>query len=957
MADGHEDAAIIELRNALKNKSSFVEARAQLADLLFASGDFRAADADYGRALEALAIANTRGVPLDAALRRRLTHAQWLSKIRSQQAAEVISTLSRGSGSRRKSSANSKLQPDELALLGHARLALDDTELARQEFASAIAGDDQLSLAHYGRALVAWRSGDLPLAETSFRRAVELDTRDPQLLLDKADFELSQGEYAAARNSFALVEALPGNDLAANLGLVRVQIIEEDYAAASAALDSLLSVNPRLMPAVYLRGLVAYKQGELDEAQLYMRTVLSDKADYPQALYLLGAVQFQKKNFSQAESNLATYVSDKSADASGRKLLAAVRMQTGSYEGVISALSPLAASSSDAQTLAMLGTAHARMGQLNEASEYLDRAVTLAPDVRELRNQLAVTLLAAGNSAQAIGQLESAIELDSELQLSDYLMVLAQLRNGDVTEALSTAQALRARAPEDPMGENLIGAVRFAQGDVLAARASFESALEKDASFQPAVLNLVRLELAEGNRDKAFAVLQDLLAIDANNERALLKLAELELASSALGETGQGVDSDARAESVARAKEHLRQAAVAHPESLAPVLALARLGLFESDTAVALAESAKAMQLTPDNASVIALRIDSLLLAGDSREANLALDVLSKKLRGPGAKNYRQLLGLARLYEKAGQYDDARAVYRMVEQAPAGNSDEIRNQAATALLRFDLLEGDVGEARSKLTLMDESARSSSLYRLLKADVESAEGDIESARSGYEALLAEGSRQALFRLVALHDRSGTPQQADELLASWISTHPKDTDAEVVLGTHLLGRGEFSQARLRFESSLAAAPNNVVVLNNLAWLYQQTGDVRAPQTAERAWSLAPENADVADTYGWILVNSGKLKLGSEVLLKAYGLAPKNLSIAYHTASALSETGRSRRALAILKPFGLQEEAQEEAQEASAAYAGSADRAAALALFRKLVAVKDIEAEAEKVDKLIE
>jgi len=909
MADGHEDAAIIELRNALKNKSSFVEARAQLADLLFASGDFRAADADYGRALEALAIANTRGVPLDAALRRRLTHAQWLSKIRSQQAAEVISTLSRGSGSRRKSSANSKLQPDELALLGHARLALDDTELARQEFASAIAGDDQLSLAHYGRALVAWRSGDLPLAETSFRRAVELDTRDPQLLLDKADFELSQGEYAAARNSFALVEALPGNDLAANLGLVRVQIIEEDYAAASAALDSLLSVNPRLMPAVYLRGLVAYKQGELDEAQLYMRTVLSDKADYPQALYLLGAVQFQKKNFSQAESNLATYVSDKSADASGRKLLAAVRMQTGSYEGVISALSPLAASSSDAQTLAMLGTAHARMGQLNEASEYLDRAVTLAPDVRELRNQLAVTLLAAGNSAQAIGQLESAIELDSELQLSDYLMVLAQLRNGDVTEALSTAQALRARAPEDPMGENLIGAVRFAQGDVLAARASFESALEKDASFQPAVLNLVRLELAEGNRDKAFAVLQDLLAIDANNERALLKLAELELASSALGETGQGVDSDARAESVARAKEHLRQAAVAHPESLAPVLALARLGLFESDTAVALAESAKAMQLTPDNASVIALRIDSLLLAGDSREANLALDVLSKKLRGPGAKNYRQL------------------------------------------------EGDVGEARSKLTLMDESARSSSLYRLLKADVESAEGDIDSARSGYEALLAEGSRQALFRLVALHDRSGTPQQADELLASWISTHPKDTDAEVVLGTHLLGRGEFSQARLRFESSLAAAPNNVVVLNNLAWLYQQTGDVRAPQTAERAWSLAPENADVADTYGWILVNSGKLKLGSEVLLKAYGLAPKNLSIAYHTASALSETGRSRRALAILKPFGLQEEAQEEAQEASAAYAGSADRAAALALFRKLVAVKDIEAEAEKVDKLIE
>ena len=960
VTQGDEDAAIIELRNALKNNDSYLEARAQLADLLFASGDFRAAEADYGRALDALALAEANApdsVSDPAAtngLRRRLTHAQWLCKIRLQQAAEVISELSRKSEAGDESTGSGNLQPDELALLGHARLALDDIELAQQDIADALTGDDTLSLAHFGQALIAWRSGDVQLASDSFKRAVELGTRDPLLLLTKADFELSQAELESARKTFALAQALPGKDLAANLGQVRVLIVEEDYAGATAALDAQLAEFPDLLAAVYLQGLVAYKQDELDTAQLYLRRVLSGKPDSAQALYLLGAVQFQTKDYLQAETNLSTYVSGTPGAGPGRKLLGAVRMQTGNYEGVIAALSPLAVASTDAQTLAMLGTAYARLGRLNEASEYLERAVTLAPDVGQLRNQLAVTLLAAGDSAQAIGQLESAIELESELQLSDYLLVLAQLRNGSVDDALLSAQALRERAPEDPMGENLLGAVYFAQGDVVAARASFESALLKNAAFQPAVLNLVRLELAEGDMDAAFAVLRRLLAADPDNERALLELAELELVTDSSRGAAEIVDRGTRAESRVRAKSYLKQAALAHPNSLAPKLALARLGLVEGDSKVALAESGEALRLAPDNPSVLALRIDSLLLAGESREAAGLLSLLSQRLRRPGSENYAQMLGLARLFERAGQRENAQSVYRSVEQAPAETPPEIRNQAALALAQIDLLEGDVGLARLRLAQLDASTRSSVRYRLLSADVAQAEGDIDSARSGYEELLGEDIREALFRLVAIHMRSETPQQADELLANWISAHPEDTEAELVMGTNLLGRKNYSQARVRFERALEASPNNVVILNNLAWLYHQTGDIRAREMAERAWALAPANADVADTYGWILLGIGELNLGSEVLVKANALAPDNLSIAFHAAKALSDTGRGERALAILKGFNL----QEESAGSSAPFAGdSADRQAALTLLRKLVAVYDVETKAEEIDELIE
>jgi len=952
VAAGQEDAAIIELKNALKKSSSYVDARAQLADLLFASGDYRAAEADYRRALESIeALADSEASAVDSALKSRLIRAQQLCKIRLRRAAEVISELDLLAASSGQAAETPALQPEDQALLGHARLALDDVELARQEFDQALERDEQLSLAYFGRALVAWRSDDFQLATSSFNLAVESGTHDPQLLLSKAEFELGQGDFAAAKESFERAETLPGNDLPARLGLARVQILQEDYVGATGALDALLGVSPDLPPAIYLQALVAYKQGELDRSQLFLRKVLSDQSNYSQALYLLGAVQFQQQEFLQAEANLSTYIAQEPDSESGRKLLGAVRMQTGNYDGVVAALSPLGLESGDAQSLAILGSAYARLGRLNEASEYLDKAVSLAPDVGELRNQLAVTLLATGDSAEAIGQLESAIKLDSELQLSDYLLVLAQLRNGNVEQALLAAKALRERAPEDPMGENLLGAVRFAQGDVAAARAAFNSALTKDPTFQPAALNLVRLELAEDQTEAAFGVLQALLVADPDNERALLKLAELELNTNA-----QAVPVELTA-AIARAKGFLQQGVQAHENSLPLRLALARLGLLEGDAAIALAESAKALQLAPDNAGVLAVRIDSLLLAGKMRDVAGPLRLLEQRVKRPGVANHAQLLGLAQLFEKAGQPGKARDLYRQLEDDPSAARDQVPgkvlDEARLALSRFDLRDGDAARAQARLNQVSDSAHSSAKYRLLTADIKRVEGNVDAARRIYEALIDESNRQALFRLVALHRASDAPQRADELLQQWSELHPDDTDAEMVLGTGMLSRGDFAAARSQFEAILDRAPNNVVVLNNLAWLYQQTGDTRAREVAKRAWSLAPTNADVADTYGWILVGAGEPELGSDVLVKAHGLAPRNISIAYHAASALAEIGRTQQARAILNGLKL----EEDSLQPSGASASSADKSAALALLRQLVAVDEIEAEAEEVNELIE
>ena len=98
--------------------------------------------------------------------------------------------------------------------------------------------------------------------------------------------------------------------------------------------------------------------------------------------------------------------------------------------------------------------------------------------------------------------------------------------------------------------------------------------------------------------------------------------------------------------------------------------------------------------------------------------------------------------------------------------------------------------------------------------------------------------------------------------------------------------------------------------MLALNNLAWLYFEEGDSRAVGLAERAYNRAPERAEIIDTYGWLLIKSGRLEKGLSLLEKAAKRSPENGDIRYHLAAGLAEVGeqsRARRELTALLDSG--------------------------------------------------
>jgi cellulose synthase operon protein C len=112
-------------------------------------------------------------------------------------------------------------------------------------------------------------------------------------------------------------------------------------------------------------------------------------------------------------------------------------------------------------------------------------------------------------------------------------------------------------------------------------------------------------------------------------------------------------------------------------------------------------------------------------------------------------------------------------------------------------------------------------------------------------------------------------------------------------KMVLAEAYMRRGQTDKS-IRLYESVSGASRNATALNNLAWLYYLKRDARALDTGKKAYELAKGSPAIADTYGWILVNSGDVRRGTEVLKAAAATASTNPEIRFHYAYALAQTG---------------------------------------------------------------
>jgi len=864
--NGDMRAAVIELKNVLQIDPDHAQARWLLGRTYVALGDGASAGKELARARD---LGFTSPEMERATVRALLLQGQF---------DDALAAIEQAS--------DSQFDAGWLVLRGQAQLGLQNVKDARQAFDAALKSDPSNTDARRGLARIGLMGGDTQAAEQQLNKALESAGDDSQTWILKGELELSLGKPETAQASFEKALVLSPTSAAARMGVVRAMLAQGKSNEAAEHIDILAKAGPNHPLVNYLKALAARQRNDLDSAQAALREVLRVAPNHAPSLLQAGQIHYMRREFEQARDVLQRYLTQLPDNLGAKKLLAAVYIELKQPQKAVQLLGPLATQApNDPQLLAMLGTAHMSQRDFQAGRSYLGQAAELAPDAAAIRTQLAVSHLAAGDSDQAITELEAALASDPEFSRADVLLILTHFQNREFDKALAAARKLVEKQPSNARVHNLLGAAYEGKKDYASARQSYARAAELNPDYATAALNLARLNLRDGKPDQARAAYEAILETHPDQPVALVALAKM-------------ASDDGRAQEGIALLERARDK---NPRAIQPRLILANYHLRRGNAAEALALANEAYGISPQLPAAALLLGRAQIASGATDDAISTLSELAE--RYPNSADVHMQLALA-YGQKRDVANTRRALDRVIALQP-GNP-----LATLGLGNLALRTGKLDEAEKIADELQQSQPQSPAGFSLAGDVLMARGEPRKAASAYGTALdkAPGSATVL-KLYAARSRAGE-SNAVATLSDWLSAHPGDAAVRLAYASTLHQSGNKTRAVAEYERVLKSQPGSVLALNNLAWLYFEEGDSRAVGLAERAYNRAPERAEIIDTYGWLLIKSGRLEKGLSLLEKAAKRSPENGDIRYHLAAGLAEVGeqpRARRELTALLDSG--------------------------------------------------
>lgn len=133
------------------------------------------------------------------------------------------------------------------------------------------------------------------------------------------------------------------------------------------------------------------------------------------------------------------------------------------------------------------------------------------------------------------------------------------------------------------------------------------------------------------------------------------------------------------------------------------------------------------------------------------------------------------------------------------------------------------------------------------------------------------------------------------------------------AEILNGLYSITADKIylNKAIEEYESIVQKQPNNIQILNNLAYLLADSNSAldKALDYAERAYKALPNNPSVLDTYGYVLLKNRKVKEADEFLQRAMQLYEQNkinapLEVYEHIGGVKEKLGQVDEALRAYK-----------------------------------------------------
>lgn len=880
LQSGDPRAAMIQLKNALQDDPKNAQARLLLGQIYLRAGNGEAAEKELRHARAA-------GMPAESWIADM--GRAYLLQGRFQ---DVLDEIKADPNAEPKAAANA------MGLQALAYLGLQQIDKALVKTDEALALDPQNVEAMGTRARIHLGKGDATAAESEIQRALTIDAKRADLWVMLGEAQRLRGDLKASELAFDKSLAVEPGNVAGLLGRAAVYVANGKQDAAKADADTILKYRPNHPQATYLLALIAFQNQDMQSAQDRLLEVLRVAPTHMPSHLLIGSVYYSLDQLVLAEEHLSKFVASVPDNIPALKLLTAAQMKLGRAKDAVASLErAVAQAPDDAQLVALFGSALLQARDVERGNEMLARAAELDPGMAAIKAQLALGELAAGKIDSAVANLRAAADIGSGMTQADTLLIMTLLQSKRFDEAIEAAKNLATKTPDSPLPENLMGVGELGKENPVAARQHFLRALEIDPAFTTAALNLAELDIRAGEPGAAEGRYKAILDREPAHLGTLLSYARLH---------DSRKEYDQSLALVERAQE-------GNPTALQPMLLLARHYLRQGDKTKALSMSRKLSDKFPDNPTAIMMVAAVASGTDDIRGAIAQLEHLVELQ--PDSPQAHQLLGAELIKDR--QYGKAEL---SLDEALRIDRDYL--PAIMAKGQIAILESRTDDAVKLARHVQSLSPDSPVGFGLEADVHARAGDFVNAGQLYSAAYQKSPSSA-FALEAFRNYRNAKelQPAYGILKAWIADNPDDFATRMVLAIAYHEDGNFEDAIREYALVTEKDADNVVVLNNLAWLsYQQGKPGGGVEYARRAYELLPERPEIIDTYGWLLVNQNQLERGLEMLQKAVTLAPHRPDMRYHLAFALSKMGRNddamvhlTRALRADKPFDEQDAAK--------------------------------------------
>ena len=425
-----------------------------------------------------------------------------------------------------------------------------------------------------------------------------------------------------------------------------------------------------------------------------------------------------------------------------------------------------------------LGLASIRLHQGKSAYDALERAAELAPGRIDIHLALADLLVAARQFEECDKEAKIVLQKDPNNAHADQILgesLLARRQVGPAVEIFTRLTQLR---PQDPRPYLDLAIAQMNSNNLPEAEKSFRKTVEVDPHFVEGILSLTKFWESQGKFDEAEGVLTQGVRDNPNSVPVYVAWANL-LA---------GEHKEAEAESI------LAKLKAAMPQSAEAAVAIGDFYASRRNSDGALAEYQRALAIAPDN-----------------------LEVKKK---------------LADVYLNIGKVEPAGSLIKAVLQQAPGDSEARIEQA-----RVLIAQNKANEATllAQQVVRDAPSSPQAHYVLAMAytsagSLVQANGELQEARK-----YAPKSPLILGALVRLNLRLGDLPVAQDYARQMVERDGSGPQGHVLLGTALLRRRQFAEARTEFLAAQKMAPADPSVLINLAETF--AGEKNWPE-AEKA-----------------------------------------------------------------------------------------------------------------------